>query len=77
MSPKDKASAPTEMIEREDTVAMVCLVLPSTSHADILMLLQGRYLCSPHRRDGWKTPVTTPAPHTAGLIYPVYIEYEL
>ena len=38
MSSKDKASVTTEMIEREDTVAMVCFVLPSTWHADILML---------------------------------------
>ena len=55
MSPKDKASASviTEMIEREDTVAMVCFVLRSTCYADTLMLFypgrrRNRRLSSPH-----------------------------
>ena len=39
MSPKDKASVSTEMIEREDTVAMVRFVLRSTYCTDTLMLL--------------------------------------
>ena len=43
MSPKGKASAITEMIEREDGVAMVCFALCPTCHAIVLTIsLQGR-----------------------------------
>ena len=43
---QDKASVVTEMIELEDTVAMICFALRSTCYADTLTLF-----CSGRRRN--------------------------